>query len=251
MAPSHSLSFEARRAGNRALLLAILVTLVFWNIPYGSYLLYPFKIFATWLHEGSHGLLMLLTGAGFHHMEIFDDTSGLAYPESGISRIPQAIVSSAGYTGTAFFGALFLVLGRTERGARTILAVLGGLMLLSVALFVRNGWFGIISVSIGGVALCLAGWKASESVAAFIVNFLAAQSCINAVLDIRILFSSRMYVNGVQVESAGDAYRVSQLLGGPAWLWATVWLFWSFGLFYLALWYVRMRNEAPDGDADA
>jgi hypothetical protein len=31
-------------------------------------------------------------------------------------------------------------------------------------------------------------------------------------------------------------------MGGPTWLWATVWLVWSFGLFYAALRWVRVRE---------
>lgn len=237
---------EARRAGNRLLLLAILITLLLWNLPYGSYLLYPFKLFATWVHEGSHGVLMLLTGAGFDHMEIYPDTSGLAYPSSGIGTLAQAVVSSAGYMGTALFGAVFLVLGRTERGARTVLAVLGALMLLSAALFVRVSGFGMVAVSIGGATLLLAGWKAPESLAAFLLNFLAAQACINAVLDIRVLFGSTMYVNG-QPHGSSDAHRVSELVGGAPWVWALVWLVWSFALFYVALRYLRLRTDGGGG----
>jgi hypothetical protein len=186
---------------------------------------------------------MIMTGAGFDHMEIFQDTSGLAYPERGISRIPQAIVSSAGYMGTALWGALFLVLGRTTRGARTLLMALGAVMLLTAAIWVRKNGFGIGAVVIGGAALVALGWKANEAVAGFLVNFLAAQSCINAVLDIRVLFGTTMYVNGMQTGSS-DAHRVAMLLGGPSWLWAIVWLVWSFALFYLALRYIRLRTDA-------
>ncbi len=247
-APTHAAP-DARRAGNRLLLLAILITLLLWNLPYGSYLLYPFKIFATWLHEGSHGLLMLITGAGFDHMEIYRDTSGLAYPESGIADLPQAVVSSAGYMGTAFMGALFLVLGRTERGARGVLFGVGVTMLLSAALFVRVSTFGIVATTIGGVALVMAGWLATAQVAAFLLNFLAAQSCINAVLDIRVLFGATMYVNG-KPQAQSDAHTVAELLGGPPWLYAILWLVWSFGLFYLALRWMRLRG-ATSGEVGA
>src|SRR5688572_8982002 len=107
--------------GNRLLVVALLVTLVLWNVPYGWVALYPFKIFATWLHESAHGLVMLLTGAGLDRLEIFRDTSGLAHPRRGVSAGAQALISSAGYMGTALFGATFLVLGRTDRGGRRVL----------------------------------------------------------------------------------------------------------------------------------
>jgi hypothetical protein len=232
---------EGPRGASRLLVYALLVTLILWNVPYGWFALYPFKLFATWLHETSHGLAMLLTGAGFKKMEIFRDTSGLAFPEGGVSRAAQAAISSAGYMGTAFCGALFLVLGRTTRGARAILIVLGAIMALSAALWIRNA-FGVAAVVLGGAALAAIGWKAGEAVGGFLINFLAAQSCINAVLDIRVLFGQTMYVNG-KPHGQSDAHTVARMIGGPYWLWATLWLVWSFALFYLALRRVRLALD--------
>src|SRR5262245_26086454 len=233
------------RGNSRLLLAALLATLVLWNVPYGWFALYPFKLFATWLHETSHGAAMLLTGAGFRKMEIFRDTSGLAFPDGGVSRAAQAFISSAGYMGTAFFGAMFLVLGRTLRGARRILLALGAVMALSALFWVRNT-FGIAAAAVGGVLLMGAGWKAGEAVSGFLVNFLAAQSCINAVLDIRVLFGQTMYVNG-QPHGQSDAHTVSRMIGGPYWAWAAFWLVWSFALFYFALVKVRPAVEVEGG----
>ena len=44
------------KARERALVIALLASLVLWNLPFGGLVLYPFKLFATWLHELSHGL---------------------------------------------------------------------------------------------------------------------------------------------------------------------------------------------------
>jgi hypothetical protein len=69
----------ADRLELRTLAFALLATLLLWNLPVGGVLLYPFKLLATWLHESSHGLAMMVTRVGFDHMHIFRDTSGLAY----------------------------------------------------------------------------------------------------------------------------------------------------------------------------
>jgi hypothetical protein len=232
------------RHGNAWLALALLATLLLWNVPYGQYALYPFKLFATWLHESSHGLVMLITGAGFDHMAIFRDTSGLAYPNHGVTPAAQAAISSAGYVGTGFFGALFLALGRTPRGTRVILAAVAAAMLLTAALFVRNS-FGVSVVCFGGGTLAILAWKSQEPAAAFTLNFLAAQSCINAVLDIRVLFGSSMIVNG-QVQGRSDAHTMADTIGGPPALWATIWLVWSFVMFFLALRYTRLKAQAAE-----
>jgi hypothetical protein len=46
----------------RTLAVALLASLLLWNLPFGGVLLYPFKLLATWLHELSHGLAMMITG---------------------------------------------------------------------------------------------------------------------------------------------------------------------------------------------
>src|SRR5262245_40617220 len=167
--------------GGRPLFLALLVTLLLWNLPYGAYALYPFKVFATWLHESSHGVMMLLTGAGVTRLEIFRDTSGLAVPRSGVARSAQVAISSAGYMGTALVGAALLVLGRSRRRARMALAAIGFCMALSSLVWVSNG-FGMAAVASFGVLAALLAWLSPDHVAVFVLNLLAAQACINAVL---------------------------------------------------------------------
>jgi len=218
---------------NRALVVALLVSLLLWNLPFGGFALYPFKLLATWLHELSHGLVMTLTGAGFDRMEVYRDTSGYAYSYGHPGSIGMAFVASAGYMGTAVVGAVLLVVGRTRRGARTALAVMGAVMLLSVALWVDNR-FGIIAVLAGGACFVAAATFASETIGAFLLNFVAAQACINAVLDIRVLFRANLVVNG-EVMQRSDAHNMAEATFGTHWMWAAIWLVWSFGLFYWAL----------------
>ena len=229
--------------GGRLLVVALLGTLVLWNVPYGWVALYPFKIFATWIHESSHALFMLATGAGLDRLEIFRDTSGLAHPVRGVPAAAQALISSAGYMGTALFGATFLVLGRTDRGGRGVLLVVSALMVVSVIGAIRNG-FGALAIGAEAVALgALALWG-GERVCAFAVSFLAAQSCINAVLDIRVLFGATMYVNGLAHRDS-DADTMARVVGGPPALWAALWLAWSFAMFYVALRVTRPRPSTP------
>ena len=47
---------------DKRLLRAILLIVVLLNAPVGKYLLYPFMIFSTWIHELFHGVAALTIG---------------------------------------------------------------------------------------------------------------------------------------------------------------------------------------------
>jgi hypothetical protein len=227
----------------RALALALLASLLLWNLPYGGVLFYPFKLLATWMHELSHGLLMLVTGAGFDRMEIYRDTSGLAYAHHGVSRGGRAAIAAAGYMGTPLFGAALLVLGRSRRGARAVLLGLAAVLLTSALLWVSNR-FGVVSVLAAAGACAALALVGGARLTHFLVNFIAAQACVNAVLDVRVLFRANMVVNG-QVMGASDAHAMARATFGNHWLWATVWLLWSFAVLFVALRWLHRRPAPP------
>jgi hypothetical protein len=98
---------------------SLLASLLLWNLPFGGVLLYPFKLLATWLHEMSHGIVMLVTGNGLDRVTIYRDTSGLAHAGGEAGPIALAFIATAGYMGTALWGALLLVVLRPHtRAAR-------------------------------------------------------------------------------------------------------------------------------------
>ena len=226
----------------RALLLALLASLLLWNLPFGGLLLYPFKLLATWFHEMSHGLTMLVTGAGFEHLEIFRDTSGIAQAKRGVGPAARAAIASAGYLGTSLFGAVFLVVGQSKTGARSILAATGALMALSAILWIRND-FGF-GVALAGATISLGlAMFGGQKVAVLLVNFTAAQSCVNALLDIRVLFRTEMVING-EVVGNSDAHNMASASFGNHWFWASAWLVFSVVAFYVALRLIYLRHAA-------
>lgn len=231
----------------RALVIALIASLLLWNLPFGGVLLYPFKLLATWMHELSHGMVMLATGAGFERMEIYRDTSGLSIAERGVSQAARAAIAAAGYMGTPLFGVALLVLGQTRRGARAALAGLGAVMAVTAVIFV-DGAFGITAAITGAAACGVLAAISARRVAILAVNFIAAQACINALLDIRVLFRQNLVVNGTVV-GASDAHNMARATFGSPSVWATIWLVWSFALLYAALrlMYLRQQRAARSG----
>ena len=60
-----------RRAG--LLLCLAIASILLWQTAFGSFLLYPFTILATWFHEMGHGIAAMLTGSDFERLLIFPD----------------------------------------------------------------------------------------------------------------------------------------------------------------------------------
>ncbi len=228
----------------RALILALLASLLLWNLPFGGLVLYPFKLLATWLHELSHGVVMFLSGAGFKHLQIFQDSSGIAQAEHGVGPAARAAIHSAGYMGTALFGAILLLVGQTRHSARSILAILGVVLALSAHFWIKND-FAIQSAYIGAVALFVIAILPLEQLAILVVNFIAAQACINSLLDIRVLFRTDMVING-KIVGSSDAHNMAKVAFGSYWMWACIWLAWSCICFFLALRLILLRQVAVE-----
>jgi hypothetical protein len=212
---------------DRNLLIAGAVLAVLMNINEGRYLLYPFRIFATWIHEMCHGMAAILMGGHIAKLQIFKDGSGLAYTAtSGEWR--QAFVSSAGYPGTAVTGCLLLLFRRTTLGPTIGTIGLGVCLVLSCLRWVRNE-FGFIALSLEGVTLILCGWKLPAVWLDNLYNFLALTCCLNAVSSIQDLFGGSYYVGG-EVVTNTDAHAVADSWGGDYRVWAMIWLCLSFAL---------------------
>jgi hypothetical protein len=222
---------------SRALAIAMLASLVLWNLPFGGFLLYPFKLLATWMHELSHGVLMMISGAGFDRMEVYRDGSGLAFAEYGVGPFASACIAAAGYMGTPVWGTAILLGARGPRSTRGVLAGLGAL-LVGTALVVVSNHFGESALAITGGAMIVVA-LAPARIVEFVVQLIGAQACINAVLDIRVLFRPALVVDG-SVVGASDAHAMARASFGTAdrwavWTWAGVWLAWSLLLFFFTL----------------
>jgi hypothetical protein len=226
----------------RTLAFSLLASLLLWNLPFGGVLLYPFKLLATWLHELSHGLAMLLTGVGFDRVLIYRDTSGLAYGSSEAGRLAGAIIAAAGYMGTPLWGAVLLVVTPDVRWARWALLALAALLVgtaLTVIDTPEGDSFGPWAIGAIGAAIAAAALVVPGRLRLAIAHFVAAQSCVDALLDIRVLLRPAQVVGG-KVAGASDAHNMAAATFGTTatwavWTWAIVWLLWSLAVLYAAL----------------
>jgi hypothetical protein len=207
---------------DKPLLRAIVVLVLCLNFSTGRYILYPFTIFSTWVHEMCHGIAAILMGGYISKLLIFNDGSGLAYTATTDESWKRGFVASAGYTGTALVGGFLLLFRRMKLGPTVGTICIGIAILLSCILYVRNK-FGLIVLPIEGVLLVICGWFFRASWVGHLYAFLAATCSFNAYESIQELFQSGQgYVNG-EVRNS-DAHTVAEFWGGTYILWATWWL---------------------------
>lgn len=114
--------------------------LLLWD----TVLVKPLRVLVVLLHEIFHALTALITGGGVNTIEVISHRTGLTTLYGGV----PAAVYSAGYLGTAFFGAV--VLGSTYRWPvkRSLYLGIGVLLIVNTLVFVRNpfGWaYGLIA----------------------------------------------------------------------------------------------------------
>lgn len=239
----------------RTLAIALLASLLLWNLPKGGYVLYPFKLLATWLHEMSHGLVMTLSGTGFEYILVYRDTSGLAYASTKMGGWSLPLIAAAGYMGTPLWGALLLRITPTPQRARIALAVLGGMMTISAFTFVAvddgNDAFGPWAIGVMGAAILVAAFVVPARLRRTLAHFLAAQACINALLDIRVLLRPSQVVGGMSAMTSDATSMAGSTFGTTAdwavWTWAAIWLAWSLAVLYVAL---RFSGSPASASAD-
>lgn len=242
--PTYNLS-DRFRAGNvspaqkntrRLLLFATLLTFALNFIPGSQYLLYPLRLFVTFVHESSHALAFLLTGGDVSYIQVHQDTSGVTpghAPAWGMF-----IVYSAGYVGTSIFGALLLQVGRLrswKNAGRTTLIAATGSMLAITLLFARDPFTFIMGLVIAAMLGAMARFS-TPRLAEFFAAFLAVQCSLNALYDLRTL----LFITTSMPKLDNDAGFMAQMYFLPAPFWALLWALMSVAILGVSLWsYLR------------
>jgi hypothetical protein len=242
------------------LLLAAVISIALWFIPFAEILSYPFRIFVTFIHEGGHAIAALLTGNSVQSLSVAMNGSGETYTTQG-NWFSQMFVSSAGYIGAMTFGALLLVLIRRAVAARIVLL---GSAAIVIALTVI---FGVVKPLFAGAWLSLSGLPftlfagvllsvglfavarfASARVATFVVSLLAVQCVLNALLDLKtVFFLSSPFAATVPT----DAVNMYNATGVPAIFWAGLWITISVLILAVAIkQYVASQQRSFAGRSD-
>jgi hypothetical protein len=239
------------------LLVAAAISVILRFIPILKVLVYPFRIFVTFIHEGAHAFVALLTGNSVNALTVAMDGSGLTYSTRG-GFFSDILISSAGYVGSMVFGTLLLILIRKAVSARIVLLGSAALIFVLTLVFgmfkslISGAWSGIPFTFVAGLfltaGLVLIARYASARAASFFVSFLAVQCILNALLDLKSLFLMSTPFGGAN-DAVSDAVNMANATGIPALFWAVLWIVLSLGILWFAMRvYVVSRDKANQPD---
>jgi hypothetical protein len=196
------------------LLAATAVSIVVSFLPFGDFMVYPLRLFVTFIHEGGHALAALLTLGSVGRLVIHANASGETYTYGGLSFL----ISSAGYLASTAYGAGLLMLLHDGGRSKAVLTVTAAIILTLTGFFTQDSFSLFIGIALTGLLIWVAiGWSARW--AHFFLSFLAVQCCLNAIYDLKTLFLISATTN-----LHSDAVNMQETTMIPAVFWAVFWI---------------------------
>ena len=119
------------------LMLAIYFGLSYYGGEMGRKILYPIRLFVTFLHEFGHAIGAVITGGWVEEIQINADGSGWTRSANG----NRAITIMGGYLGSALFGNLLFLIGARARPLVKPMLVLVILSMLVTGFYWYNSLF--------------------------------------------------------------------------------------------------------------
>lgn len=204
-------------------------------VPVVGWALLPVTYLNTHIHELCHALSAVATGGQVARIEVFANGGGVT-PVSG-GWMP--VVAMAGYVGSTIVGAIVTVLGRSDRGARLVLRFLSMALLVSLALWVRSDWLGIVAGAFWVAGLWGLTMLSGPNLL-FAAQFIGVQLILASFQSLLVL----LHVSQLGIGHS-DAVLMSQAAGLPPIVWASVWAGLSACTAYVAL---KWAWQTPGSD---
>jgi len=137
------------------IILALYFGLTYFGGIWGWRVLYPIRLFVTFLHEFGHALGSILTGGSVEHIRINANGSGVTASRGG----HRGITIMGGYIGSAIFGNVLFYIGAKSK---TLVKPTVGIVILAMLItgFIwYNSVFTTLVMSVFSAALFFIGFK--------------------------------------------------------------------------------------------
>lgn len=215
---------------------AIVMWVVSRWVPFGDYILYPFTLLTTWVHEMGHGIAALIVGGRFRELEIFANASGLAYTAAAPGW-RDAMVSAGGLLAPPIVGASILAFVHGPKRAKIFLTALSAALVISLLIWVRSS----VGLLVVPPLAALFGWAAWGGWREQPERRVILAQAIGMVLAIDTITRMVSYVFKKTVEVDGekrlsDIARIAEQMGGHYLLWGVLITVVALGLLALGAW---------------
>ncbi|MCS6873101.1 MAG: M50 family metallopeptidase [Pyrinomonadaceae bacterium] len=247
----------------KLIMAAVFVTMILWFIPFVDWIVYPLRLFVTFIHESCHAIVGALTGSSVKGLVVLANGSGFVLVSSD-NWFSSFLTSSAGYLGTTFCGAVLLVLLRYRANPQGVLIGLSVLtstvtflfafLIPSLNFYAFVGFKDVVFTSLVGFilsCLLLSATKLDRAWQEAGLAFLAVQLILNAFLDLKTLFFLNAPILGSDINT--DATNMARITGLPAVFWILIWIVVSVLIVSITLRLYaisRRRNESLFEDLD-
>ena len=267
---------------------AFLLVFVLWQWSSQTVLLYPLRLFVTFVHETGHGLTALITGGRFDHFEVLSNGAGVAYTAGG----SHFLVLQMGYLGAALFGAVLLYAANRVQRVNAVAAIVGLFFASCAVLFTGSGRIALLAGTVCAVVLWLLSdrfkrWqgvlRALAALAVFLTVVLLGSEVALAVgiiggallialgiyasrpvtifvLNILAFITGFNAINDVwslmsnRMASLGttrnDALAMAQFTNVPVELWIVLWTGLAIIMMGIAIYLSFIRSRSPDVRGD-
>jgi hypothetical protein len=199
--------------------MSLVVTAALFAIPQARPIAYPLILLSTVAHELGHGLTAIAVGGDFRQLQMFSDGSGVASWAGSGGRVQQALVAAGGLVGPAIAAAILLLVGSRPRGARLALGFVGGALLLTTVLLVRNP-FGVAFIAGVGLLALAVAIRAPLAAAQATLVFVAVQLALACFSRSDYLFTAVAETSAGPMPS--DVAQIAEALFLPYWFWGAV-----------------------------
>ncbi len=198
--------------------LAFAIVFIVWNVPQLNVVLYPLRLFVTFVHESGHGLAAIATGGQLQGFVVNSDGTGFARTSGG----SLLVILPAGYLGAAFFGAGLFFLANTVRFTRTVSVALGAILIAITILYTDLLSVAFIVGALSGLVLILLGWRGGGLLNLIVLNCLSLMTALHGVLDlIYLVNNSGARMGTIRNDAEAFSQAVAPLV--PAAVWAALW----------------------------
>ena len=181
------------------------ISLFLWN----TFIMYPVKLFVVSLHELSHGIAAIISGGQIIKIQIDPRIGGYcAYMiSSDTSVIFRIFISSAGYLGSMFWGAIIFIFSSRTKMDRIITTIITLSMGVLSSFVIRSGeLFGIIFCIAFTVFLIIAIKWFSDKFHDIFLKFIGLSSCLYVITDIKSDLIDRTGIGS-------DADKIAEITG--------------------------------------